>query len=111
METETPERSASALARIVSTFFSRLRRLFGNLIQFAQHSQLEELGDQARRLGSATVESTTFVSGELRALEERLSSIEEELATLRRLLEDRQQGESGEAEERPDRVASGPTAG
>jgi len=94
----------------VSTFFTKVRRLIGNLIQFAQRNQLEELGEQTRRLGSATVESTTYVSGELRALDERLSRVEEELGTLRRLLEDRQQDEPAEAEARPDRVASGPTA-
>jgi hypothetical protein len=96
--------------RAVSTFFSGLRRLIGNLLKFAQRDQLEELGDQTRRLGSATVESVTFVSGELRALDERLSRIEEELASLRRLMVEKQD-EPEESESRPDRVASGPPPG
>lgn len=111
METENTERSPSAFVRAVSTFFARLRRLIGNLLKFAQRDQLEELGDQTRRLGSATVESVTFVSGELRALDERLSRIEEELASLRLLLENREQDEPEESESRPDRVASGPPPG
>jgi hypothetical protein len=111
MESERQDRNTPTLVRIVSTFFSKLRRLIGNLIKFAQRNQLEELGDQTRRLGSATVESVTFVSGELRAMEERLSRIEEELAALRRLLEERQGDEPEESESRPDRVASGPPTG
>jgi len=109
-EPQKSERDASPRLRPISTFFARLRRLIGNLIKFAQRDQLEELGDQTRRLGSATVESVTFVSGELRSVEERLSKIEEELASLRRLLEEREQDEPGEADARPDRIASGPTA-
>ena len=99
-----------AFVRAVSTFFSGLRRLIGNLLKFAQRDQLEELGDQTRRLGSATVESVTFVSGELRALDERLSRIEEELASLRRLMVEKHD-EPEESESRPDRVASGPPPG
>jgi uncharacterized protein YicC (UPF0701 family) len=109
-EPQETERDTSPFVGAISTFFARLRRLIGNLIKFAQRDQLEELGDQTRRLGSATVESVAFVSGELRSVEERLSRIEEELASLRRLLEEREQDEPGEADARPDRIASGPTA-
>jgi fructose-1,6-bisphosphatase/inositol monophosphatase family enzyme len=109
METQTPEPNRSTSARSVSTFFSWLRALIGNLIQFAQRSQLEELGDQTRRLGSASVESATYVSGELRALDERLSRIEDELATLRGILEE---GAAPiESAKRPARVASAPPNG
>ncbi len=56
-----PRRTERAHSRLPSkpsrNFFSRLRRLVGNLLQFAQRDQLEELGDQTRRLGSASVES------------------------------------------------------
>jgi hypothetical protein len=110
MSTENTKQGPPAFVRAVSTFFSGLRRLIGNLLKFAQRDQLEELGDQTRRLGSATVESVTFVSGELRALDERLSRIEEELASLRRLMVEKQD-EPEESESRPDRVASGPPPG
>jgi hypothetical protein len=110
MSTENTKQGPPAFVRAVSTFFSGLRRLIGNLLKFAQRDQLEELGDQTRRLGSATVESVTFVSGELRTLDERLSRIEEELASLRRLMVEKQD-EPEESESRPDRVASGPPPG
>jgi fructose-1,6-bisphosphatase/inositol monophosphatase family enzyme len=110
MSTENTKQGPPAFVRAVSAFFSRLRRLIGNLLKFAQRDQLEELGDQTRRLGSATVESVTFVSGELRALDERLSRIEEELASLRRLMVEKQD-EPEESESRPDRVTSGPPPG
>jgi hypothetical protein len=110
MSTENTKQGPPAFVRAVSTFFSGLRRLIGNLLKFAQRDQLEELGDQTRRLGSATVESVTFVSGELRALDERLSRIEEELASLRRLMVEKHD-EPEESESRPDRVASGPPPG
>jgi hypothetical protein len=101
----SPETDHDAPGRSLSTFFRKLRRLLGNLLQFAQRSQIEELGKETRRLGSATVESATHVGGELRAIEERLSRIEEELAELRRLLEQRQP----DADE-PEQVASPPSA-
>jgi hypothetical protein len=93
----------------VKRFFSRLiakvRRLAGTFLQFAQRDQILELSDQTRRLGAASVESTTYVSGELRALNDRLSRIEEELAELRRLIEGQDQSDSpGSSRER---VASG----
>jgi hypothetical protein len=101
METQTPEPNRSGLTRSLSAFYSWLRGLIGNLIQFTQRSQLEELGDQTRRLGSASVESATYVSGELRALDQRLSRIEAELADLRGLLE-----RGIEPAEQPARVAA-----
>jgi hypothetical protein len=110
MTTENTKQGPPAFVRAVSRFFSELRSLIGNLLKFAHRDQLEELGDQTRRLGSATVESVTFVSGELRALDERLSRIEEELASLRRLMVEKHD-EPEESESRPDRVASGPPSG
>jgi hypothetical protein len=105
----SPEKSNEpAPRRSISNFLRKLRRLLGNLLQFAQRNQIEELGYETRRLGSATVESATHVGGELRALDERLSRIEEELAELRRLLEQRQP-ETGDAGE-PEQVASPPSA-
>jgi hypothetical protein len=106
MATQTPERDDSTRP---PTFFAKLRRLLGNLIQFAQRSQLEELGDQTRRLGSASVESATYVSGELRAMEKRLSRIEEELAALRELLEHK--AAPIESAEPPAEITSAPPSG
>ncbi len=52
----------------------------------------------------------TFVSGELRALDERLSRIEEELGGPAQLLETPER-QLGEPERRPDRVAPARAAG
>jgi hypothetical protein len=105
----SPDQSAgTAPRRSLSALLRKLRRLLGNLLQFAQRNQIEELGKETRRLGAATVETATHTGGELRALEQRLSRIEEELASLRRLLEQRQGDSTDEGE--PERVASPPSA-
>jgi fructose-1,6-bisphosphatase/inositol monophosphatase family enzyme len=107
MSTENTKQGPPAFVRAVSTFFSGLRRLIGNLLKFAQRDQLEELGDQTRRLGSASVESAIYVQGELQALDKRLSRIEDELAALHRFLEE-SRVPSPESAERPDDVVAGP---
>jgi hypothetical protein len=105
----SPDQSAeTAPRRSISNFLRKLRRLLGNLLQFAQRNQIEELGHETRRLGAATVETATHTGGELRVLGDRVSRIEEELAALRRLLEDQQPGPPGADE--PERVASPPSA-
>jgi len=48
----------------------------------------------------------TYVGGELKALEERLSAIEEELASIRAMLE--RSPSDSESVEAPEQVASGP---
>jgi hypothetical protein len=99
------EHRNSALGRMLSTILSRLRRLVGTLIQFAQRDQLYELKEQTRRLGSASVEASVYTHGELKAIEERLARIERELALLRRMTEEREAA-SAEAAERPDDVVA-----
>jgi hypothetical protein len=106
-----------ALARLLRP----IRRLFGVLAQsIAQRDQLFELKEQTRRLGTASVESATYMSQELRgvekkvsAVDERLSRLEKELSELRLLLEGRQRSgaeESSESAERPDEVTAGPSS-
>jgi hypothetical protein len=102
------KRAIDAVKQAFSALFSRIRRTLGAFLQFWQRDQLEELSEQTHRLGSASVESVTYVGKELRAMDERLSRIEGELEALRRLLEKR---DSAEPAERPDTVASGPTSG
>jgi hypothetical protein len=97
--------NGSALRRMLSTFLSRLRRLVGTLIQFAQRDQLHELEEQTRRLGSASVEASVYTHGELKAIEERLARIERELAALRRASDVPAAG-SPEPAERPDDVVA-----
>jgi hypothetical protein len=77
-----------AVRRLLATLVSRLRRAFGGLFTLILHGQLRDLNRQTQRLGAASVESITYVGGELQALEERLSRIEEELAAIRAALEE-----------------------
>ena len=87
-EATTPERqNVLAARRLLATFVSRVRRAFGGILTLLLHGQLRDLNRQTQRLGAASVESMTYVGGELHALDERLSRIEEELAALRSALE------------------------
>jgi hypothetical protein len=81
------KRALLSAGNLISKLLHYLRRLAGTFVQFAQRDQFLELSDQTRRLGAASVESSTYVNGELQALDERLSRIEEELAALRRVLD------------------------
>jgi hypothetical protein len=105
------KRALAAAKRLVSIFTARVRRALGILMQRAQRDQLYELSHQTRVLASSSVEAVTYVGGELQALDERLSSVEKELAELRRILEHRQRAggaEPSESPERRDEVPSGP---
>jgi hypothetical protein len=105
LEAPTPEkRLVLAAKRFLSVLASRIKRLLGGVLQLTLHDQLGDISRQTQRLGSASVESSTYLAGELRALDERLSRIEDELATLRTALE------SGAAErlEAGDEVAPAP---
>jgi hypothetical protein len=109
MEALTPvKRAVIAVRRLFAILASRARRIFGGVVELTLHDQLGDLSRQTQRLGSASVESVTYVGTELRALDERLSRIEKELATLREAIE---RSGSGEPAGRPDEVASGPHSG
>jgi hypothetical protein len=93
MEETTPlRRPVLAVRRLLAAFISGLRSAFGGLLSIVLHGQLRDLNRQTQRLGAASVESMTYVGGELQALDERLTRIEEELAAIRAALH-----ESGEA--------------
>lgn len=110
MEATTPTRRAVlALKRTLAILTSRLRRAFGGFVTLVLHDQMGDLSRQTQRLGSASVESMTYVGGEIEALNERLSAIEEEMAAIRALLERSGPAEAGSRE--ADEVASGPPSG
>ena len=89
MEETTPlRRPVLAARRLLATLVSRLRSVFGGLFAIVLRGQLRDLNRQTQRLGAASVESMTYVGGELQALDERLSRIEEELAAVRAALEE-----------------------
>jgi hypothetical protein len=104
-EPVTPAQRATLNARrLLSILIGRIRRVIGMLLQLAERDQLRVLTHETRRLSSASVESVTFLGGELRTLEERLARLEEELAAIRRLLEER--GAAADAESAQDEVAT-----
>ena len=106
-EDTTPTRRATlAVRRLLSILVSRMRRAFGGLVRLVLHDQFGDLSRQTQRLGSASVESVTYVGRELQALDARLSAIEEELAALRALLE--RSGSAPDGPREADEVASGP---
>jgi uncharacterized coiled-coil DUF342 family protein len=104
-EPVTPAQRATLNAkRLLSILVARIRRVLGMLLQVVERDQLRVLTHETRRLSSASVESVTFLGGELKTLEERLARLEEELAAIRGLLEER--GSTAESESEQDEVAT-----
>lgn len=109
MDSPTPDNhDGFALTRVLARVLSALRRVAGSLFQIVFHDQLGDLRRQTQRLGSASVESSTYLGSEVRALDQRLAAIERELGELRALLE--QQGRVAPVED-PDEIAARPHAG
>ena len=104
------KRATFAPRQLVASLLSRLRRVLGSLFQLVFHDQIGDLRRQAQRLGSASVESATYLAGEVRALDQRLEAIERELAALRKLLESERGSASAPAEDAAE-VAAQPHAG
>jgi hypothetical protein len=102
-------RAALTVRRLLAILVSRMRRAFGGLMRLVLYDQFGELTRQTERLGSASVESITYLGGELKAMDERLDAIERELAAIRELLE--RSGPAASASHDADEVASGPTSG
>jgi hypothetical protein len=92
-----PNRVSLALRRAVVAILGALRRVLASIFQVVFRDQLRDIKEKTDRLGSASVESVTYLGGEVRALDERLAKIERELAALRKLLEGRESAaEEGE---------------
>jgi hypothetical protein len=103
------KRVASALRRGVAAILGAVRRVLASVFQIVFNDRLRDLSQKTDRLGSASVESVTYLGSEVRALEERLSRIERDLAAVRQLLESRE-GSSGSAED-SEQVPARPSAG
>jgi hypothetical protein len=109
VDTSQDKRVASALRRGVAAILGAVRRVLASVFQVIFHDRLRDISQKTDRLGSASVESVTYLGGEVRALEARLNQIERELAAIRELLESRERS-SGSAED-PEEVPAGPSAG
>jgi hypothetical protein len=104
------DRISVTLKRTAAIVVALFRRAFGVLMHLVVHDQLADIRNQTERLGSASVESITYVGGELNRLDERLTRIETELAELRAAL-DRGSSPAAEQSESAGEVASGPRSG
>jgi hypothetical protein len=109
VETSQDKRVASALRRGVAAILGAVRRVLASVFQVVFHDRLRDISQKTDRLGSASVESVTYLGGEVRSLEARLTQIERELAAIRQLLESRERA-PGPAED-PEEVPAGPSAG
>jgi hypothetical protein len=108
MDKPSPDKRASlALRRTAAALLTWVRRVFRSVFQVFFRDQLGDISRQTERLGSASVESVTYLGSEVRSLDQRLAAIEEELAALRALLERRERA----AEEDSEEVAVRPPAG
>jgi uncharacterized protein (UPF0335 family) len=101
-ETTPLRRAGLSVRRLLAGLLSRLRSAVGGVFAVVFHGQLRDLNRKTERLGAASVESMTYVGGELHALDERLSRIEEELAALRAALEE--SGAARQERAEPDQV-------
>jgi hypothetical protein len=107
----TPSNRISvAIKRTVAIVVTLFRRAFGAALHLVAHDQLADIRHQTERLGSASVESITYVGGELNRLDERLTRIEAQLAELREAV-DRGSSSAAEQPEPAGEVASGPRSG
>ena len=76
----------------------------GVFAQVLQRDELGELRHETRALGSASAESVSHVGAELREINERLSKLERDLASLGRLIEE----QAAKAEAQEDRGEASP---
>ncbi len=98
-----------ALRRGLAAILAGVRRLLASVFQVVFHDRLRDLSQKTDRLGSASVESVTYLGGEVRALDQRLARIEQELGALRELLEKRDGSPDAAADQ--EGIPAGPSAG
>jgi hypothetical protein len=110
VETSSPDkRVALALRRGLAAMLGAVRRVLASIFQIVFTDRLRDISQKTDRLGSASVESVTYLGSEVRALDQRLANIERELAAVRELLESRER--SSESTEAPEEIPAGPSAG
>jgi len=110
VDTSSPDnRGTLALRRGLAAILGAVRRVLASIFQVVFNDRLRDISQKTDRLGSASVESVTYLGGEVRALDQRLAKIERELAALRELLEARER--SSEAAADPDEIPARPPAG
>jgi Tfp pilus assembly protein PilO len=74
---------------VIEAAYYWLRRVLGLAYSLLMRDTLTSLRQETEQLSSAAVESAAYVGAELRAIDQRLAKLEEELETLCELLEER----------------------
>ena len=82
-----PQGVVAAVRASIEAAIFWARRLLGLGFSIVQRDSISRLRVETEQLGSAAVESASYVGAELRAIDERLTRLEEELGAVRRLLE------------------------
>jgi hypothetical protein len=98
-----------ALRRAAVAILGAMRRVLASIFQVVFRDRLRAIDEKTDRLGSASVESVTYLGSEVQALDQRLAKIEAELGALRELLESRER--SSDSAEDPDGIPAGPSTG
>jgi hypothetical protein len=108
VDSSSPDnRLTLALRRGLAAILGAVRRVLASIFQIVFHDRLRDISQKTDRLGSASVESVTYLGSEVRLLDQRLAKIERDLAALRDLLEGREG--SSESAEDPERIPTGPS--
>jgi hypothetical protein len=88
--TSRPGGTFAAIRAVIETVLLWLRRIAGAGFSLLQRDSITSLRIETEELGSAAVVSATSLGAELRGIDERLTRLEEDLAAIRKLLEERE---------------------
>jgi hypothetical protein len=83
------KRPVTAIRNAFEAAYFWLRRVLGLAYSVLMRDTLTSLRQETEHLSSAAVESAAYVGAELRAIDQRLAKLEEEVAAVRQLLEER----------------------
>jgi hypothetical protein len=110
VDTSSPDKSlTSGVRRGLAAILAAVRRVLASIFQVVFNDRLRAISEKTDRLGSASVESVTYLGSEVRALDQRLAKIERELAAIHELLARRER--SPDSTQDPEEIPAGPSAG
>src|SRR4051794_27027990 len=88
--THRPKGVLVTLRAGVESLLFWIRKILGLGLSVLQRDSITSLRLETEQFSAAAIESATYVGEELRAFDERLTSLEEQITGLRELLEERQ---------------------
>lgn len=87
--TDRPKGLVFTIRSLIASLTFWVRRALGLVLSVVQRDSITALRAETEMFSAAAVESATYLGGELRAIEERLGRLEDEISALRELLDDR----------------------